>query len=49
MLGTGKIDYIQLSTMVMQAEQEGSGWIQKIGNSVKKTAPESSEELSPEE
>lgn len=48
-LGTGKIDYIQLNTMVMLAEQEGSGWIQKIGNFVKNSAPESSEDLSPQE
>ena len=48
-LGTGKIDYMQLSAMVIQEEQEGSGWIQKIGNFVKKSSPESSEDLSPQE
>lgn len=36
-LGTGKTDYIMLTQMVEAEDREGSGWISRIGNFVKKS------------
>ena len=39
-LGTGKTDYITLTKMVFEEDQQGSGWIEKISNLVKKSGNE---------
>ena len=39
-LGTGKTDYITLTKMVIEEDQQGSGWIEKISKFVKKSGNE---------
>ena len=39
-LGSGKIDYIRLTEMVLEEESVGSGWLSKIGNLVNKPPAE---------
>lgn len=39
-MGTGKTDYIELTKMVLAEEKEGSGWIKKLGDLVRKPPTE---------
>lgn len=40
LLSTGKIDYIHLTELVMQEDQEGTGWISKLTHLMKKPGPD---------
>lgn len=48
-LGTGKIDYVMLTQMAQDAEDEGSSWIKKLTTLVKKVGKQGKSEQQEEE